>query len=135
MTGVPANRTQWFYRSRKELLVLAVGAGIVLTIVTAARGVERLLVGREVAVLEPGDPLPPPAKINVNEAPDYELSMLPGIGPKTAQAIVSNRLEHGPFAGLDDMMRVSGVGPATIEAIRPYAVCVPEEKEHQDAEN
>jgi competence protein ComEA len=135
MTGLPANKTQWFYLSRKELLVLAVGTGIVLVIVNAARGVERLWGRSEVAVVEPGDALPPPAKINVNAAPDYELSMLPGIGPKTAQAIVSNRQQHGPFASLDDMTRVSGIGPATVEAIRPYAACASAGKEDQDAEN
>ena len=135
MRGLPANKTQWFYLSRKELLVLAVGTGIVLVIVNAARGVERLWGRSEVAVAEPGDALPPPAKINVNAAPDYELSMLPGIGPKTAQAIIRNRQQHGPFASLDDMTRVSGIGPATVEAIRPYAVCASAGKEDQDAEN
>jgi len=135
MTGLPANKTQWFYLSRKELLVAAAGAGIVLLIVTAVRGVEQFWGRSEVAVIEPGDALPPPAKINVNMAPDYELSMLPGIGPKTARAIVNNRQEHGLFADLDDMMRVSGIGPATIEAIRPYAVCAPGGKENRDAEN
>ncbi len=128
MTGPPANKTQWFYLSQRELMVLAVGVGAVLAVAAAAGGFERLWGRSDVAVVGRGDPLPPPARIDINGAPDYELSMLPGIGPKTAQAIIDDRRERGPFTGVDDLMRVKGLGPATVEAIRPYATCGPARK-------
>jgi len=39
---------------------------------------------------------------------------LPGIGPATAAAIVTDREQHGPFASVDDLSRVRGIGPAKL---------------------
>ena len=124
MTKLPGIGTKWFFLSRRELLVLALGVGAVLALINAAGLVERLWGGGRVTVMQPGDNLPLPALIDVNSAPDYELALLPEIGPKTARAIASYRFEHGPFASLDELTKVSGVGPATVEAIRRYATCV-----------
>ena len=41
------------------------------------------------------------------------------MGPVTAAAIIQYRTEHGPFASVDDLMDVSGIGPATLEELRP----------------
>lgn len=56
--------------------------------------------------------------INVNKATIEELSTLPGIGPKTAQAILAFRDEHGPFKSVEDLLRVRGLGPKKLAAIR-----------------
>ncbi len=117
--------TQWFALSGRELLTLIVGVGLVLVAVAAMRLAERAWGRADVAITESGDVLPPPARLNVNEAEDFELILLPGIGPKTAQAITEYREQHGPFASLDDLKRVSGIGPATVERIRPHAMCAP----------
>ena len=45
---------------------------------------------------------------------------LPGIGPAKAEAIAAYRTEHGPFRTVDQLMEVSGIGEATLEALRPY---------------
>jgi competence ComEA-like helix-hairpin-helix protein len=125
MTKLPGMGTKWFFLSHRELLVLALGVGAVLALINAAGLVERLWGGGRVTVMQPGDNLPLPALIDVNSAPDYELALLPGIGPKTARAIVDYIYEHKQyFASLDELTRVRGVGPATVEAIRPYATCV-----------
>jgi competence protein ComEA len=58
------------------------------------------------------------AKVSLNSADAAALDQLPGIGPVTAQHIVDEREKSGPYASLDDLDRVSGVGPATIEALR-----------------
>ena len=60
-----------------------------------------------------------PAKINVNTAPSTELVALPGIGPKKAEAIVLYRQAHGPFATVDDLIQVKGIGAKTLEKLRP----------------
>ena len=57
--------------------------------------------------------------VNVNTATEPELESLTGVGPVTANAIIQYRTEHGPFATVDDLMNVSGIGPATLEELRP----------------
>jgi len=66
---------------------------------------ERLLVGL------PVDP---------NTADADMLEQLPGIGPSRAAAIVEERSTRGPFALVDDLVRVRGIGPATLDGIRPF---------------
>jgi competence protein ComEA len=56
--------------------------------------------------------------ININLADVSALETLPGIGPALAQRIVDYRDDHGPFTVLEDIMEVSGIGPATFEGIR-----------------
>lgn len=59
--------------------------------------------------------------INVNTASAEELERLPGIGPALAERIVSHRQAHGPFASLDDLTDVPGIGRAKLEALRAEA--------------
>jgi competence protein ComEA len=54
------------------------------------------------------------AKINVNTATEPELETLPGVGPVLAQRIIDYRTQHGPFATVDALDDVSGIGPATL---------------------
>ncbi len=61
---------------------------------------------------------PAGAKININTATAAELEALPRIGPAIAQRIVDYRTEHGPFARIEDVMDVTGIGPATFAAIQ-----------------
>ena len=56
--------------------------------------------------------------MNVNTATATELEALPGVGEVIAQGIVDYRTENGPFASVDDLLDVSGIGDATLEKIR-----------------
>jgi competence protein ComEA len=56
--------------------------------------------------------------INVNSATAAELEALSGIGEVLAATIVEYRTQNGPFASVDDLLDVSGIGPATLEEIR-----------------
>jgi competence protein ComEA len=56
--------------------------------------------------------------VNVNTATATELEELPGIGEVIAQAVVDYRTENGPFASVDQLLDVSGIGDATLEDIR-----------------
>ncbi|WP_431026210.1 ComEA family DNA-binding protein [Halomonas sp. H5] len=58
------------------------------------------------------------APINVNQADAEMLAELPGIGAAKAQAIIEDREANGPFSDPDDLTRVSGIGPATVETMR-----------------
>jgi competence protein ComEA len=60
----------------------------------------------------------PAGPVDVNRATAEELDQLPGIGPTTAAAIVDHREENGPFASVDDLEAVRGIGPAKLDAIR-----------------
>ena len=63
---------------------------------------------------EPGETMDP------NVAGDAELDRLPGVGAARALRIVEDRERNGPFASVEDMVRVSGIGPAGIERFRPF---------------
>jgi len=57
-------------------------------------------------------------RVNINTATAAELEQLPGIGPAKAQAIVRDREQKGPFKRVEDLDRVSGIGPKTVESLR-----------------
>lgn len=61
-----------------------------------------------------------PQKIDINRAEPWLLEALPGIGEVKAQAIVGYRNEHGPFKRIEDLLKVSGIGPATFEKIKDF---------------
>jgi competence protein ComEA len=56
--------------------------------------------------------------IDVNTASATELETLPGIGEVLAATIIEYRTQNGPFASVEDLMDVSGIGPATLDEIR-----------------
>lgn len=58
--------------------------------------------------------------IGINSADARELAELPGIGEKTAQRIIQHRTEHGPFASVDALSDVRGIGHKTVEKLRPF---------------
>jgi competence protein ComEA len=63
---------------------------------------------------------PTPAPVNINSADQLALETIPGIGPVTAQAVIEYREQIGPFDSVEELIDVSGIGPATLESIRPY---------------
>ena len=64
--------------------------------------------------------------VNLNTASADVLSTLPGIGPVKAQAIVSYRQQNGPFASIEEITAVTGIGAGTYEKIRDLvAVATP----------
>ena len=59
-----------------------------------------------------------PAKVDINTADVELLKTLPGIGEVKAQSIVRYRQTKGPFSRVEDLLEVSGIGPATLDAIQ-----------------
>ncbi|MBD90096.1 MAG: topoisomerase [Deltaproteobacteria bacterium] len=72
--------------------------------------------------------------LNVNTASSDQLQALPGIGPKKADAIVSYRSANGPFQQVDDLVQVKGIGPKTLDKLRPLVTVgkVKKAKSHAD---
>ncbi|MBA2365328.1 MAG: helix-hairpin-helix domain-containing protein [Actinobacteria bacterium] len=62
----------------------------------------------------------PAAPVNLNVADQAALETIPEIGPVTAAAILEYRSQVGSFSSVEELLEVSGVGPATLEAMRPY---------------
>ncbi|MBR57980.1 MAG: hypothetical protein CMH54_07960 [Myxococcales bacterium] len=62
------------------------------------------------------------AQVNINKASAAELQQLPGIGPKKASLVVEYRDSNGAFRTVDELIRVKGIGPKTLERIRPLAI-------------
>jgi len=56
--------------------------------------------------------------IDLNAATEQQLDTLPGVGPSTARAIIAYREKHGPFARIEDLLNVRGIGPAKLDALR-----------------
>ena len=124
------HRTERGALTRAALVLLAVSA---VRWVASARGEAPVVPASHAAVLEAhaeatdsavdeeerrSRPLEDGERIDPNRAPEVELDRLPGVGPATAAAIVRAR-DTAAFAGLDDLLRVRGIGPATLERIRP----------------
>ena len=97
----------WDHRTRRVL-------GVVIVAVSA------LLFPRE-------DPDSPPQAgsdlglvVDLNGAPAHVLEALPRLGPALVGRIIAER-EARPFARVDDLdARVRGIGPATVESLRPF---------------
>lgn len=88
-----------------------------------------LVDGQRVQVPFEGEPVVGPASavgpagaatgpLDVNRATAAELDELPGVGPSTAAAIVEHRERNGPFATVDDLLDVRGIGPAKLDGFR-----------------
>ena len=60
-------------------------------------------------------------QVNINTADAAMLERLPGVGPVLAARIAAYRASHGPFASVDALDDVTGVGPAVLEKIRAAA--------------
>lgn len=60
----------------------------------------------------------PVGPVDLNRATVEQLDALPGVGPSTAAAIIAYRDLNGPFAAVDDLLRVRGIGPSKLDAIR-----------------
>jgi competence ComEA-like helix-hairpin-helix protein len=65
-------------------------------------------------------PLEPGERLDPNRAPAEELDRLPGVGPATAAALVAFRDSVGGVRAVGELVAVRGIGPATVERIRPW---------------
>ncbi|MDO4569540.1 MAG: helix-hairpin-helix domain-containing protein [Planctomycetia bacterium] len=58
--------------------------------------------------------------VDINNASEAELRVLPGVGEITAQKIVQDRNTYGPFRTIEELDRVPGIGPKKLEKMRAH---------------
>ncbi|NBC03571.1 MAG: hypothetical protein GVY20_07690 [Bacteroidetes bacterium] len=58
--------------------------------------------------------------ININIADEITLQALTGVGPAYAARIVKYRTENGLFKDVDELTNIRGIGPITMQKLRPY---------------
>jgi competence protein ComEA len=59
-------------------------------------------------------------RLDVNKASWVELTQLEGVGDQLARKIVADREANGPFHAIEELRRVPGVGPKTLEKVCPW---------------
>ncbi len=70
-------------------------------------------------------------RLEINSATWVEWMQLQGIGPSMANRIVADRQVNGPFASIEDLARVPGIGSGTLDRIRPSLTIRHEQKTAQ----
>jgi competence protein ComEA len=71
----------------------------------------------------------PAAIVNLNTATLAQLQTLPGIGARTAQAILDHRQKNGGFKKIEELMNVKGIGEKSFLKLKPMVVVSPEKPE------
>jgi len=60
---------------------------------------------------------PMPVAVDLMRDPAWRLALLPGIGPGRAWHIVRDRVREPAYERVEDLRRVPGIGPRTVEGI------------------
>ncbi len=69
--------------------------------------------------------------VNINTATEVQLQSLPGIGPALAKRIIEGR----PYATVNELTRVRGIGPMVLERIRDSVTVEPSDSKPQSGSN
>lgn len=126
------DRTGWL-----ALVVLAVlGAGVAATArwpsqrpaldcppedIRWEAGIARCAPGSPAGPVPTGPGLTAGIKLDLNRASRDELSLLPGIGPGLAAALIDARRARGRFGTWEEVDEVPGIGPAKLEVLKASA--------------
>src|SRR5215813_2024064 len=111
-------RSRWLLRRADQAVVAAFCLfGIIALVLywTAQGGLNGRLIE-----LDHADKTKADFKVDVNSAELNELIAIPEIGQTLAQRIVDYRKQHGPFKDIQDLRHVRGIGPKTLERLKPF---------------
>jgi len=114
--------------ARSDQAALALAAAVALVAIAAVAIYQGAPRG-DLIDIDRAEPLEYRFAVDINQADWPELVPLPGIGETLARRIVEHRAAHGPFLEHDRLTDVKGIGPKTLEKLRPHLLPLP------DAEN
>ncbi len=83
----------------------------------------------ELIEIDRAEPLVARFQVDVNAATWPELSQVPTIGETLARRIVESRDAAGRFVDHEDLLRVNGIGPRTLERMKPFLLPMPGQAE------
>jgi len=81
----------------------------------------------ELIEIDRAEPLTARYLVDINKAEWPELAELPDLGETLARRIVDSRAEAGPFGDHQDLLRVNGIGPRTLEKMKQYLMPMPDQ--------
>jgi competence protein ComEA len=124
-SGVDTERTDFALTFRDQIVVAAV-AGVTIVVCSFfyfSKGHIEPASARLSASL-------PAARweIDINSADWRELTVLRGVGPSLARQIIQDRKTNGPFDSVEDLQRVPGIGPRTVQKNRHRLRAASQEK-------
>lgn len=122
----PPTPSEPLIRSRERRTVSVLTAGV-LALLAAGWWRHR---GEEGTIdIDRAAPLTAQFLVNVNQADWPELMQLPGVGRTLAERLVAEREERGEFRSVEELTRVEGIGPRTLDRMRPYLLPIADEAE------
>ena len=98
-----------------------VGMGVYWVVQGGPRG--------ELIEIDRAEPLVARFQIDINTAGWPELSQVPAVGETLARRIVESRDAAGRFVDHEDLLRVNGIGPRTLERMKPFLLPMPDQEE------
>lgn len=93
---------------------------LIFSVIFAIEWVAAFWLGPEPPEIARGGQIELSYRIDINSATWVEWLQLEGIGPALAHRLEVDREVHGPYASIEDLQRVPGIGPSTLERIRPW---------------
>jgi competence ComEA-like helix-hairpin-helix protein len=109
-----------FSPTKKQLIVIYFLATTLLIGIIIKIGMDRHWWLPETEIISNIRPEDIKVKLDINNAPWYELVLLPKLGEVKAKAIVAYREKNGSFKTLDELSNVKGISTSIIEAIRDH---------------
>lgn len=103
--------------------VFVLGAGGLILALVLVHWVRLTWRGAPVVDIERLEPAANRFQLDVNRATWVEWMQLEGVGETLSRRIVNDRERNGPFRSVDDIQRVRGIGPKTLEKLRPWLQC------------
>jgi competence protein ComEA len=79
----------------------------------------------ELIEIDRAEPLTARYLVDINKADWPEIAELPDLGETLARRIIDSRSVAGPFGDHDDLLRVNGIGPRTLEKMKPFLMPMP----------
>jgi len=101
-----------------------VGMGVYWIVAGGPRG--------ELIEIDRAGPLVARFQVDINSAEWPELAQVPGLGETLARRIVDSRLKDGAYGDHDGLLRVPGIGPRTLERMKPYLRPLPSQRNVAD---